>query len=95
MITEADVRHVARLARLRLGPGELERMTGELATILRYIDKIGELNLAQVQPLAHVLDLTNVTRPDVGRPSLSREEALKNAPATTDDSFRVPRMSQG
>jgi aspartyl-tRNA(Asn)/glutamyl-tRNA(Gln) amidotransferase subunit C len=94
MITEADVRYVARLARLRLEPEELRRMTSELAKILAHVNKIAELDIAHVPPMAHVLDVVNVTRADEERPSISREEALKNAPAASDDSFRVPRMSQ-
>jgi aspartyl-tRNA(Asn)/glutamyl-tRNA(Gln) amidotransferase subunit C len=94
MITEADVRYVARLARLHLEPDEVGRMTGELAKILGYIDKMGELDIAHVRPLAHGLDVVNVLREDVERPSLSQHDALKNAPAVSDASFRVPRMSQ-
>jgi aspartyl-tRNA(Asn)/glutamyl-tRNA(Gln) amidotransferase subunit C len=92
MITEDDVRYVAKLARLRLEPDEAERMTGELVKILAHIDKMSELDTADVPPTAHVLDVTNVTRPDRPRPGLPREEALRNAPAVGDDSFRVPRM---
>jgi aspartyl-tRNA(Asn)/glutamyl-tRNA(Gln) amidotransferase subunit C len=67
-------------------------MASELATILEHIDKISELDLAAVEPTAHVLALTDVVRPDKPRPSLPRDEALRNAPAVTDDCFRVPRM---
>ena len=92
MITDDDVRYVARLARLRLEPGEAERMTGELAKILGHIDKMSELDTADVLPTAHVLDVVNVQRRDTPRPSLDRDDALKNAPAVADDCFRVPRM---
>ena len=92
MISEDDVRHVARLSRLYLSPDEAARMTGELAKILSHIDKMSELDLADVPPTAHVLDVVNVTREDRERPSLPREEALRNAPAVSDDCFRVPRM---
>jgi len=92
MISKDDVRHVARLARLRLEAGEADRMTAELAKILEHIDKLGELDLAAVEPTAHVLAVTDVLRPDKPRPSLSRDEALRNAPAVSDDCFRVPRM---
>jgi aspartyl-tRNA(Asn)/glutamyl-tRNA(Gln) amidotransferase subunit C len=92
MITDDDVRYVARLARLRLEPGEAERMTGELAKILEHIDKMSELDTADVPPTAHVLDVVNVQRADKVRPSLARDDALRNAPAVADDSFRVPRM---
>ena len=66
---------------------------GELARILGHIDKMRELATSAVPPTAHVLDVVNVTRPDKPRPSLSREDALRNAPAVAHDSFRVPRMS--
>ena len=92
MISEHDVRYVAKLARLRIEQDEAARMTGELARILAHIDKMSELELADVPPTAHVLDVVNVTRADRERPSLSRDEALSNAPAVADECFRVPRM---
>jgi aspartyl-tRNA(Asn)/glutamyl-tRNA(Gln) amidotransferase subunit C len=92
MISRDDVSHVARLARLRLEAAEADRMTAELAKILDHIDKIGELDLAAVEPTAHVLAIADVVRPDKPRPSLSRDDALRNAPAVSDDCFRVPRM---
>jgi len=92
MISEDDVRYVAKLARLRIEQDEAARMTGELARILAHIDKMGELELADVPPTSHVLDVVNVTRDDREHPSLSREEALRNAPAVADECFRVPRM---
>jgi aspartyl-tRNA(Asn)/glutamyl-tRNA(Gln) amidotransferase subunit C len=93
MIGEDDVRHVAKLARLRLEQADVERMTGELAKILSHIDKMSELDTADVPPTAHVLDVVNVMRADKSRPSISRAEALRNAPSVSSDSFRVPRMS--
>jgi len=92
MISEDDVRYVARLARLRIEPDEAARMTGELTRILGHIGKMSELDLSDVPPTAHVLDVAGVTRDDRERPSLSRDEALRNAPAVSDDCFRVPRM---
>ncbi|MEA2440979.1 MAG: aspartyl-tRNA(Asn)/glutamyl-tRNA(Gln) amidotransferase subunit [Thermoleophilaceae bacterium] len=90
MIDREQVLHVAKLARLRLTEDEVERMSGELSTILEAIEQIGELDLEGVQPTAHVVDLENVLRPDEPRPSLSRERALANAPDATDQGFRVP-----
>jgi aspartyl-tRNA(Asn)/glutamyl-tRNA(Gln) amidotransferase subunit C len=92
MIGEDDVRYVAKLARLRLEQDEVLRMTDELAKILAHIDKMSELDTTDVPPTAHVLDLVNVTRPDKPRPSISRADALRNAPSVSDDCFRVPRM---
>jgi aspartyl-tRNA(Asn)/glutamyl-tRNA(Gln) amidotransferase subunit C len=92
MISEDDVRHVARLARLHLSADEVARVTGELAKILDHIDKMRELALGEVAPTAHVLEVVNVYRTDKTRQSLRPSEALKNAPAVSDDCFRVPRM---
>jgi aspartyl-tRNA(Asn)/glutamyl-tRNA(Gln) amidotransferase subunit C len=90
VIDREQVLHVAKLARLRLTDDEVERMSGELSTILEAIEQIGELDLDGVQPTSHVVDLENVLRPDEPRPSLSRERALANAPDATDQGFRVP-----
>ena len=92
MIGEDDVRYVAKLARLRLEQDEVARMTGELAKILAHIDKMSELDAAAVPPTAHVLDIVNVAREDRPQDSLSRPDALRSAPAVSDDCFRVPRM---
>ena len=93
MIGEDDVRYVAKLARLRLEQEEVARMADELAKILSHIDKMSELDISAVAPTAHVLDVVNVARADRPRPSLDRVDALRNAPAVSDDCFRVPRMS--
>lgn len=92
MISEEQVRHVANLARLGLTDLEVERMGGQLDAILESIDKIGELDLADVPPTANPLSLTNVLRPDDPRRELSHEEALSNAPDRVDDLFAVPRI---
>ena len=92
MIGEEDVRYVANLARLRLESGDVARMTGELVRILAHIDKMSELDVADVPPTAHVLDIVNVAREDRSQDSLSRADALRNAPAVNDECFRVPRM---
>ena len=90
MIDRGQVLHVAKLARLRLTDEEVERMSGELSTILEAIEQIAELDLEGVEPTSHVIDLENVLRPDVPRPSLPRERALENAPDAEGDGFRVP-----
>ena len=90
MIDRDQVLHVARLARLRLTEEEVERMTGELSSILDHIEKIGELDLDDVAPTSHVTELENVLRADEPRPSLPREPALAEAPDTDGEGFRVP-----
>ena len=90
MIDRDQVLHVARLARLRLTDEEVERMTGELSTILEHIEKISALDLEDVAPTSHVVEMENVLRPDEPRPSLPRELALEQAPDTDGVGFRVP-----
>ncbi len=90
MIDRDQVLHVARLARLELTDDEVERMSGELTGILGHIEKISELDLEEVAPTSHVVELENVLRDDEPRPSLPREVALDQAPDTDGRGFRVP-----
>ena len=90
MIDREQVLHVARLARLRLSDEEVEAMTGELSKVLDHIEKISELDLDGVEPTSHVVELENVLREDVPRPSLPREKALEQAPDSDGTGFRVP-----
>jgi aspartyl-tRNA(Asn)/glutamyl-tRNA(Gln) amidotransferase subunit C len=89
-ITNDDVLHVARLARLGLRDGEAERLQSELSAILEAVGKVSELDLSEVPPTSHPLDLVNVWDEDEPSPSLSVEEALANAPDREGDGFRVP-----
>jgi len=90
VIEREQVLHVARLARLRLGEAEVERMAGELSGILEHVDRIGELDLDEVPPTSHVVELENVLRPDEPRPSWPRDVVLEQAPDPADGAFRVP-----
>ena len=90
MIDRDQVVHVARLARLRLSDAELETMSSELSGILDHIEKINELDLDDVEPTSHVVELENVLRPDEPRPSWPRERMLEGAPDASDEGFRVP-----
>ncbi len=90
MIDREQVLHVARLARLRLSDEEVERMAGELSGILGHVDRIAELDLDDVEPTSHVVDLENVLRPDEPRPSWPRDVVLEQAPDPADGAFRVP-----
>lgn len=91
-IDRKEVEHVALLARLRLSPSEVERFTTQLSQVLSYVEKLGELDTADVELTSHVLDMTNVFREDVLRDSTPREEILRNAPGATEEFFRVPRI---
>ena len=81
---------MAKLARLGLSEEEVERMAGELSGILEHVDRIGELELDDVPPTSHVVELENVLRADEPHESLDREVALAPAPDPVDGTFRVP-----
>jgi len=91
-ISRDDVLHVARLARLEIPDGELDRVRDQLEVILEAVGKVSELDLSGVEPTSHPLDLVNAWADDEPRPSLSREEALANAPDPADGAFRVPAV---
>jgi aspartyl-tRNA(Asn)/glutamyl-tRNA(Gln) amidotransferase subunit C len=91
-ITRDDVVHVARLARLEIPADEIERLQRELAAILAAVGKVSELDLRDVEPTSHPLDVVNVSRDDEPRPSLPRDQALANAPDAADGAFRVPAV---
>jgi aspartyl-tRNA(Asn)/glutamyl-tRNA(Gln) amidotransferase subunit C len=89
-ITRDEVLHVARLARLALSEEEVERLTGELGAILDAVARVSELDLADVPPTSHPLDLVNVWAEDEVGASLPLESVFANAPAREGDLFRVP-----
>ena len=89
MIEPEVVRHVARLARLRLDGEELSRMETELNGILGHIERIQALPLDDVVPTTHVIPLSNVLRDDEPRPSLPLDDALREAPEVKNGGFSV------
>jgi aspartyl-tRNA(Asn)/glutamyl-tRNA(Gln) amidotransferase subunit C len=92
LITIDDARHVAKLARLALDESHLQRLTGQLESILEYVNKLQQVNTAGVEPLAHALPLHNVFREDVVEPSLPLDKVLQNAPETDGPFFKVPKV---
>ena len=90
--TPIDVKYVAHLARLALTTEEEHKLGAQLGHILGYIEKLKELDVTDVEPTAHAVPLANVTRPDGLRPSLSHDEAMRNAPAQANGLFIVPKI---
>jgi aspartyl-tRNA(Asn)/glutamyl-tRNA(Gln) amidotransferase subunit C len=88
-LTLDEVRHVARLARLRLNEAELAEMQQQLSSILEYMDMLQEVDITAVPPTAQVTDVVNVVRPDEVRPSMPVEEVLAGAPQREGDFFKV------
>ncbi|MFD0588689.1 Asp-tRNA(Asn)/Glu-tRNA(Gln) amidotransferase subunit GatC [Paenibacillus sp. GCM10027627] len=91
-ITPNDVEHVAKLARLELTEAEKAQFTDQLNAILKYAQKLDELDTDNVEPTSHVLPITNVMREDVRKESLPIEKVLLNAPDEEDGQIRVPAV---
>lgn len=92
MITRDEVLHIAKLAKLKLSEEEVALFQEQLGRILEYFKQIEKLDTEGVAPMKHVLDVHTVLRPDEPRPSVSSEEALKNAPKRRDNYFEVPKV---
>ena len=92
-ITREEVLHVAALAQLALTEEEVERLQGQLSAILEAVGKVSELDLAEVEPTSHPLDVVNVWVTDEPQESLPVPEALANAPDPEEGQFRVPPAS--
>ena len=91
-LSAADVRRVARLARLRLNDDEVAVYARQLGQVLEYVNQLQQVDTTQVVPMAHAIELQNVFREDQPTPSLSREAALANAPQTDGTYFLVPAI---
>ena len=89
---EIDIKYVAHLARLALTPEEEKKIGEQLGSVLGYIEKLKEVDVTGVEPTAHAFPLVNVMRPDEVRPSMSTQDALKNAPAQANGLFIVPKI---
>jgi aspartyl-tRNA(Asn)/glutamyl-tRNA(Gln) amidotransferase subunit C len=94
-LSEHDVRHVGMLARLALSDAEVDAMRDDLNSILGHIDEIQRLDLADVEPMAHAIAVTNVTRADVIVAPFSQGTALANAPVSEHGAFVIPRIVGG
>lgn len=91
-INRPQVEQVARLARLALEDEELDALTGQMDTILGYVEKLNALNTDGIVPTAHAVPMENAFRADEVKPSIGVEKALQNAPAAGNGCFKVPRV---
>ena len=90
MLDREQVLHVAQLARLGLDEAELQRMQSELSAVLEHVERIRELDLTDVEPTSHAVEVAGVMRADVPVPCLDRELVLAAAPEPVDGGFGVP-----
>ena len=88
--TDIDIDYVANLARVALTAQEKETFSRQLGDVLRYVEKLGEVDVSQVEPTAHAFPLYNIWADDVPQPCLPVEAALRNAPVQRDNMVVVP-----
>ena len=91
-VESIDVAYVANLARLALSAEEQKQLSGQLGEVLGYVEKLKELDVEGIEPMAHAVPLVNVTRPDKVQASLDHSLAMGNAPAKADRLFQVPKI---
>ncbi len=94
-LSRTDLEHVAFLARLALTSEELGLLEGQLNHILEQYRVLSELDTGSIPPTAQVIEVENILRDDVARPSLTPDEALAGAPERQDDYFVVPVVVEG
>ena len=91
-LSEEDVRKLALLARLELSDQEIKTLGPQVDSILGFVAKLSELDTTDIQPMTTALDVDNRWRADEGQPSLSNDDALKNAPSRDEECFLVPAV---
>ncbi|KAB2650221.1 MAG: Asp-tRNA(Asn)/Glu-tRNA(Gln) amidotransferase subunit GatC [Verrucomicrobia bacterium] len=90
--TDFNVKYVAHLARLSLSPDEEQKLGAQLNNIIGFIEQLKSVNVSSVEATAHAVPTVNVTRADEVRPSISHEDALRNAPKQSNGLFIVPKI---
>ena len=91
-VTDALIENLAYLSRLRFNESEKEEIKKDLQRMISFVDKLNEVDTSGVQPLLHMSDEVNVYREDVVQGSMSKQEALNNAPLADNDYFKVPKV---
>ncbi len=91
-LSRAQVEHIAKLARLNLTSDEIDKYTRELTVILTYVDQLQAVDTTGVEPKNQFISAENVFREDIPEPSLSCDEALRNAPDRDGEYFHVPKV---
>jgi len=90
-----DIPHIANLARIELTDDEVTRFDSQLSQILKYVEKLKELDVSEVEPTAHAYPIFDIVREDIADDkSFTAEEALSNAPAHTQNQFKVPKVME-
>ncbi len=92
MITRETVNYISGLAKLHINEVQAQKFAGDLEAILHYVEKLNSLDVSQVKPTSHVLDMENVFRDDTVKPSLSQEQALAFSVEKLNGAYKVPKV---
>lgn len=92
IIDKKEIRHIAKLAELEFDEKELGKFTSQIDRILGHVATISKVRTDKITPTSHSLDIKNVLREDIPTGSLSKKEALSNAPEEIDSGFGVPKI---
>lgn len=87
-----DIEHLAKLARLKLTDAEKELFSKQMGTVIKYIEKLSELDTKNVEPTAHVLGLNNVFRDDAVTKPLTVQDPINDSPAHSKGHYEVPKI---
>lgn len=93
-VSKEEVKHLAKLSKLKFSDVELEKFTSDISNIVEFANQLDKINVDEVKPTAHILDLKNVLRKDEIKPSFNREEMLKNAPSKDAGCISVPKVME-
>jgi aspartyl-tRNA(Asn)/glutamyl-tRNA(Gln) amidotransferase subunit C len=91
-VSDLNIDYVANLARIALTDAEKEKFSAQLGNVLNYIEKLKEVDVTGVEPMAHASPVFNVWQADQAKPGLSVEAALQNAPAQREQMIAVPKV---
>ena len=87
-----DIEHLAKLARLKLTDAEKELFSKQMGTVIKYIEKLSELDTKNIEPTAHVLGLNNVFRDDAVKKPLTVQDPINDSPAHSKGHYEVPKI---
>ena len=87
-----NITYLAKLARLKLTDVEKQRFSNQMETIIKYIEKLNELDTQNVKPTAHVLGLNNIFRDDVATKPLTDHDPINDSPAQSKGHYEVPKI---
>jgi aspartyl-tRNA(Asn)/glutamyl-tRNA(Gln) amidotransferase subunit C len=91
-VAPEQVKHVADLARLNIDPEAVQKLSGQVAAILAYVDTLNEVDTRDVPPTSHAIELNNTFRSDTAHDHLPVDQALANAPVRENGFFVVPKV---